>query len=85
MIDTIAGLQIIENSFLTKAVLIIICRSKKKRIHKKWLKNPKNYKTVPDDQVYMAGNRVFCHPMVARTLRNEIERQTPDKDGIGET
>ena len=63
-------LQIIENKLLTVKELIAMCRSRKRRIHKKWLKNPRNYRDVPDDKVYLAGEMVFCHPAIARGLRN---------------
>lgn len=67
--------NIIENHFLTKKILIIMCRSKKRRIHKKWLKNPKNYKEVPDDKYYVFGNNITCHPMLAGMVREAIERE----------
>lgn len=64
--------QIIENKVLTIKQLITMCRSKKKRIRKKWLKNMKNYRNIPDDKYYLSGNTIFCHPTIAETLRNAL-------------
>ena len=74
--------DIIDSPHLQKRVLKKMCRSKKKRIRKKWLKNPKNYKTVPDSNIYIIdmnylnlfpGGRpektIVAHPEIAAILR----------------
>ena len=71
------GMQIQENSILTDTVLIRMCRSKRKRIVKKWLKNKLNYKTVPSQQVLIfdspiGGKTIVCHPMHAARLREAV-------------
>ena len=68
--------QIVENRFLTKKQLIAMCRSKKRRICKKWVKNLRNYRDIPDDQIYKSGNIIFCHPIMAYNLRKEMEKQS---------
>jgi len=62
--------QVITSYSLTMRVLIRMCKSKKKRIRKKWLKNPSNYKTVPFDGAYLInGVGMVCHPSVAAKIK----------------
>lgn len=61
-------MRIFENVMLTKTVQLFP-RSKKKRIRKKWMKNPSKKRVSPDLNCYVSGNNVFCHPIVARQLR----------------
>ena len=68
-------INIIESPHLTADVLKKMCRSKKKRIRKKWLKNKKNYTTGPDTtHVYQIkdSNSIMCHPIVAEKIREAI-------------
>jgi hypothetical protein len=62
-------MKIFENPLLAKTVLKRMCRSKKKRIRKKWLKNSRNYRLVPDTSCYIFKDYVICHPAVAAKLR----------------
>ena len=76
MTDMIAGMQLIESPFLTEYRLLRMCRSKRKRIKAKWLKNWKNYKDLPDlKNFYQMGNKIICHPLLARKLRHAIEKE----------
>lgn len=73
----INGMLIQENSALTDTLLIRMCRSKRKRIVKKWLKNKRNYKTVPSQQVFIfdslvGGKTIVCHPMAAARIKEAI-------------
>lgn len=54
-----------------------MCRSKKKRIRKKWLKNPKNYKMMPMNRYILDKQRraVFCHPVIAKRIIKTIDNQ----------
>lgn len=61
-------MRVFENPNLTKTIQIYP-RSKKRRIRKKWLKNPAKRKIVPDLNCYVIGNDVHCHPVVAAELR----------------
>lgn len=69
------GMPVQENSALTDIILIRMCRSKRKRIVKKWLKNKNNYKTVPSQKVLIfadprLGQKIIvCHPMVAARIK----------------
>ena len=72
------GMTIQENSYLTKQELIRMCRSKRKRIVKKWLKNERNYKTVPSQEVLMfqdpvRGKVIVCHPVVVIRIRQAYQ------------
>lgn len=65
---TINRIKIIENIYLTKDHFVP-CRSKKKRIIKKWAKNPDHYKTIPDITMYKTPFGIVCHPEVAAMLQ----------------
>ncbi len=69
-----SGIQIIKSPFMEERVLIRMCRSKKKRIIKKWKKNPKNYHTKPMSHfVFDEINRtVTCHPTIAEKIVEAI-------------
>lgn len=58
------GLLIIENPKLV--IQFRFPRSKKKRIRKKWSKNPLNFK--PDEHVYISHDRCLAHPLIARLI-----------------
>ena len=52
-------------------------RTHKKRIVKKWKKNPKNFITVETPAIYFldANKDMFCiHPSVIRMISTKIER-----------
>ena len=74
------GMRIIEDANMTKRLLKAMCRSKKRRIRKKWLKSPRNYRTVPDDNVYMGRDMIICHPSIAAELRRQIREARPDRN-----
>jgi hypothetical protein len=65
-------IRIIETPLLTQTVLARMCRSKKKRIIKKWTKNIGNYKTVANYTIYQTPYGDVCHPIVARALREQL-------------
>jgi len=66
--------RIIENHLLTIKVLTKMCRSKRRRIKNKWLKNPKNYHQELDSNFYIVNreNVIICHPMMAIRLRDLV-------------
>lgn len=64
----IYGKKLITNPLLVEKRLKRMCRSKRKRIIKKWLKNPKNYITGPERRIYRSGDSIICHPDVANML-----------------
>ena len=64
--------KIIESLAMTEPKLIRMCHSKKKRIVKKWLCNPRNYRRVPRRDILMVGEIAICHPSVAARFRKEV-------------
>ena len=61
--------RMVISTHLTMQQLTHMCKSKKKRIRKKWLKNPRNYRTVPFDGAYSVDGMILCHPSVASQIR----------------
>ena len=55
-------------------------RSKKRRIQKKWTKNPSNWATVPCERIYLVPGsalskpHVIMHPVTAEKFRRQIGR-----------
>ncbi len=50
-------------------------RSKKKRIRKKWAKNPLNWRTERRRLVYLHGNTAYMHPNTLEALLHEAEAE----------
>lgn len=67
-------MRIFEDLSLTERKLLRMCRSKKKRIRKKWLKNQRNYKTVPMKNCFVVGDDIICHPVVVAAIRKAAPR-----------
>lgn len=47
-------------------------RSKKRRIRKKWSKQPWNYRMVPRDYCYQIGNQLLVSPGLMAKIAREI-------------
>lgn len=71
-----AGLRVFESPLLTKKVLFRHCKSKRRRIVKKWAKNPKNWREEPDRAILVTPHGVFCHPVVADQIRRMLTPET---------
>lgn len=70
-------MKIFEDPHMTKTVLILP-RSKKRRIRKKWAKNPLKKKIVPETGCIFADDGIIvCHPIVAQRLRRELGEYRP--------
>ena len=69
-------MKIFENPYMTKEILILP-RSKKRRIRKKWAKNPFKRKTVPETGYIVAGDGIVCHPVAAQALRRSLGEYQP--------
>ena len=67
--------KIIVSNAMTQQVLIKMCKSKKRRIRNKWLKNSKNYRTVPRTDILVGPGFIVAHPSVVSTLKKEIASQ----------
>ena len=70
-------MKIFENPHMTKEIPILP-RSKKRRIRKKWAKNPLKRKTVPETGCIFADDGIIvCHPIAAQRLRRELGEYRP--------
>ena len=64
--------KVVGNPILVVARQIRFPRSKKKRIRKKWSRDPRNIVYDPDPMCYVVGNTILAHPSVAQILREQI-------------
>lgn len=71
---------IIESPHLTTATQFRFPKSKRRRIRKKWSKNPKNFRTLPDQNFYQYDNKIICHPIMARRLRTTLQKEQRNVD-----
>ena len=63
------AMPVFENNNLTMRVVAKMCRSKKKRIVKKWLASEAHYKTVADDShVYIMNGAIVGHHKAIQKL-----------------
>lgn len=71
--------RIMTSVAMTELRLKKMCRSKRRRIREKWMKNPKNYESAPMTSIMLIpdrrGQMAICHPSV----RREMERQQDAK------
>lgn len=79
MTDPLFGVQVIESLAHTYPVWVRRPRSKRQRIRIKWQQRPQNWRTEPrrDFLVLEGGQKVLCHPLMARVLREQIKERKP--------
>jgi len=70
----IGGFQIITSSALVDRIMFRTCRSRKKRIKKKWAKQTCNYRSQPKKDVLIRGNCIFCHPSIFELIKAELSK-----------
>jgi hypothetical protein len=80
IVDTICSdcyplTNMITDSTLVKKKLTRMCRSKKRRVKKKWLGNDRNYTSIPDESIYMFGGTYICHPQNTQVLHAAVTAQ----------
>lgn len=73
MLVALNGIKIIENHHLVKQEQFRFPRSKGKRIKKKFQKDCRNFKNVPDRNIYQVMNQIVCHPSVAAQIRKKLQ------------
>ena len=71
--SNIFGLRVISSTYAAVREQYRFPRSKKKRIHKKWRKDPLNYWNAP--RVHMFGNNIVGHPEIIQRMKDWIDRQ----------
>lgn len=62
LIGSLTGFTLQPNDCLKKHRQVRFPKSKKKRMRKKWAKNPKNHDWTADEHVYIFGNNIIAHP-----------------------
>lgn len=72
MIDTFCGLILTPNSYMVERKQVRFGKSRKKRHRRKQAKNPRNWATVPSQDVYRVENRIVAHPAMIEAIRNGI-------------
>ena len=77
LLGDIGGIALVESPLLVKRKLKRMCKSKKKRKIKKWLKNPKNYWMAPDPSFIWDKSKrmIICHPKIAEKIKKAIDQQ----------
>jgi len=72
------GIQLIKSPYMAERKLIRMCRSKKKRIIKKWIKNPKNYTLKPmNHYIYNEIDRtIIAHPKIIEKLIKSVKERS---------
>ena len=73
MLDSLFNLEFIGNQYMYDYVQVRKPRSKKKRIQKKWRKNPANYQMVPWTTMYQFGQQIIAHPQKIQELRQSLD------------
>ena len=48
-------------------------RSKKRRIKKKWRKNARNFRMVPQKKIFRVGNSFYAHPEIVDEFWRQVE------------
>jgi len=73
----IDGIHLVESNAMVDRVLIKMCRSKRKRIKRKWLKNPRNYRYQPRHElIWMKQqNTMIGHPTALKLLILALENR----------
>ena len=65
----LSGYPVFATKNLYKNVQFKFPHSKKKRIRKKWAKNPKYFKQVEDkESIRLIDNKIFVHPELKEVL-----------------
>ena len=64
--------------YLTERVQIRFPRSKKKRIRKKWARDPKNFRDVPREYAYIIDEVMYMHPDTLARLQKVVSQQAND-------
>ena len=73
-------MQIIESPHLTTIPQFRFPKSKRRRIRKKWSKNPTNFQTAPREDFFIYGDKIICHPLMARRLRTTLQKEQKNVD-----
>lgn len=80
------GIRVMSTPWMCDRIQTRFPKSKKKRIRKKWAKNPKNYSNVPwkkgyvvDDPLFGGGPILHIHPQMLEELTKRIQEANERK------
>ncbi len=80
------GIRIMSTPWMCDRIQTRFPRSKKKRIRKKWAKNPKNWSNVPWKQGYLVADPLFgsdpvlhVHPQMVEELAKRLQEANERK------
>lgn len=84
--SSFASIPIVTSSYCVESYQWRWPRSKKKRIRKKWAKDPRNWRerpvayllNAPNLTVYQPRPRLVAHPAIVALIRERIERAAAD-------
>ena len=71
--SSISGYRIVESLYLVKPIQVRFPRSKKKRMRKKWAKNPRNFTNKPSNEFLVSGDMIVGHPALVAELRRQMK------------
>lgn len=76
-VGTFMGMTVVEDVRLVDYHKeVIMCRSKKRRIRKKWVKNPSHWKEwhTPKQELCVVGGVMFGHPATVQQMKGILRR-----------
>ncbi len=68
------GISVVESSYAIERKQFKFPRTRKKRIEKKWRKNPKNFKDSPGAYL-VNGRTLYAHPEIVKVIRRKFSLQ----------
>lgn len=73
MVNPIDCINIRTSPMMADRVQVRFPRSKKRRIRRKWAKDPRNYRTVPSDEVWIVEGILVMHPAKLAQIRRDVD------------
>ena len=66
------GLKVVAGLDMCKREQFRFPRSKKKRMRKKWRRDSRNWRYVPDRTVYQVFDTLYMHPVMIEELKRVL-------------
>ena len=71
--DQLGGLRLVSNPQMCDHKQVRFPRSKKRRIRRKWAKNQKNWKDIPQSNYYICNGSIIAHPEIIEQLKEQLK------------
>ena len=73
----LGGFRMIQSGYCTTRQQYRFPRSKRERIRRKWAQRERNFRHMPDQNMYVSRDQgaVIMHPATWRMLERELERR----------